>query len=311
MERHANYALVGILTTLLVMGALIFAVWLGGTDIGRSRDDYQVLFQGPVSGLSEGGEVQFNGIKVGEIERVRLAPQDSSKILVDIRVRSDTPVREDSVASTSTQALSGVSAILISAGTPSRPLLKQVSDRHPPLIPSRPSRLSSMLSGGSQLIEGANEAIGRVNRLLSDRNIAQLGAVVADLRATTGELATNRAMFDRASSAIAKIDRSMDDVQATAAEVRGLVRTDGQRTLRNAADAMEELKQAVEEARSAIAAIDSAAGAVQSETLPSVTDSLQSLGDAADELNDLIRQIRQDPRGALGRGSSSERKLDP
>ncbi len=311
MERHANYALVGILTTCLVIAGLVFVVWLGGSGLGRSTDDYRILFQGPVRGLSEGGDVQFNGIKVGEIKRVRLAPGDTSKILVDIRVDRETPVRDDSMASTEMQGISGVNALQISAGTPSHPLLKDVSKQWPPMIRSKPSGLSSLLQGGNQIVERGNEAVERVNRLLSDKNLANISAVIADLRTTSGELAANKAMFDHAGSAIAKLDRSMDDLQATVADARGVIHTDGRRAFDNAADAMAEVKRAAIEARGAIGNISSAAGKVRSDTLPSLQGSIQSLGDAAEELNELIRQIRQDPRGTLGRGAGKERKLKP
>ena len=305
MERHANYALVGIITTLLVMGGLIFVVWLGGSGLREKRDDYQVLFNGPVSGLSQGGAVEFNGIKVGEIKRVRLAPGDPRKILVDIRVDAETPVRVDSVASTSLQGISGVSALQISPGTPSRPLLKDVSKREPPLIPSKPSGLSSVLQSGTKVVEGANEAMERVNRLLSDKNIANISATIADLRATSGELAANRAMFDRAGSAIDKLDRSMTDLEVTAADVRGVVNTDGRRAFREAAEAMEDLKLAVNEARGAIGDISK----TTNESGPALSQSIESLGAAADELNQLIRQIRQDPSAVISRGAGKERKL--
>ncbi|WP_030541311.1 MlaD family protein [Sphingobium sp. DC-2] len=304
MERHANYFLIGILTTLLVIGGLVFVVWLGGSGVSRETDDYQVLFQGPVRGLGEGGDVQFNGIKVGEIKRVRLAPGDSSKILVDIRVGHDTPVRDDSLASTELQGISGVNALQISAGTPTRPLLKTVSKDDPPLIRSKPRASASIMDGGGQVLE-------RINNLLSDRNIDNITAVIADLRATSGKLAQNRHTFDRAASAVAKLDRSMDDVQVAVANIRGIVNGDGRRTFANAADAMEELKVTIAEARGAVADISNSAGKVGSDTLPAAGAAMHSLEDAADELKEVIRQIRQDPRATLTRGSGKERKVEP
>src|SRR3546814_17947755 len=67
------------------------------------------MFVGPVRGLSKGGEVQFNGIKVGQIQNIRLDEDDPNRVLTDIAVDRGTPVRVDSMASTEIQGISRVS----------------------------------------------------------------------------------------------------------------------------------------------------------------------------------------------------------
>jgi phospholipid/cholesterol/gamma-HCH transport system substrate-binding protein len=67
MERNANYALVGAISLALFMGLVIFVVWLAKLSFTQDYDLYDILFVGPVRGLSEGGEAHFNGIKVGEV----------------------------------------------------------------------------------------------------------------------------------------------------------------------------------------------------------------------------------------------------
>jgi ABC-type transporter Mla subunit MlaD len=67
METKANYVLIGAFV-LLAAGALaLFTLWIAGNPLNRSYSDYDVIFEGPVNGLTEGGEVRFNGIKVGEV----------------------------------------------------------------------------------------------------------------------------------------------------------------------------------------------------------------------------------------------------
>src|SRR3989344_1356635 len=75
----------------------------------------------------EGGGVQFNGIPVGEITRISLDPRNPNRVLAGVRLREDTPVRVDSTAATESQGITGGSYIQISAGTPSKPLLKEGS----------------------------------------------------------------------------------------------------------------------------------------------------------------------------------------
>jgi phospholipid/cholesterol/gamma-HCH transport system substrate-binding protein len=309
MERHANYALVGILTMLLIIGGLVLAVWLANVRFGEKQDRYRIVFQGPVRGVTQGGEVQFNGIKVGEVKTVRLSPQDANRILVDVLVDHATPVRTDSLASTEMQGISGVNAVLISAGTASLPLLRDVSPDDPPLIRSKPNALSSLLQSGGKMVENATEALDRANRLLSDRNIANLSGAVADLKQVSGDLSANRGMIRDAASAVAKLDAAMSDARVTMTDVRRLVQGDGRRAMANAADAAEELKATLATARSMLAGLSAQGKAVGSTTLPQITDTMRSLQETSDNLNTLIQRIQQDPRGTLIKSKSKERDL--
>src|SRR3546814_15239829 len=96
MERDANYGLIGGLTLALLAAAFGFILWLGQSQFARNFDEYRIIFDGPVRGLSEGGEVQFNGIPVGEITRISIDPRNPNRVLEGVRLRADTPVRVDS-----------------------------------------------------------------------------------------------------------------------------------------------------------------------------------------------------------------------
>lgn len=309
MERHANYALVGVLTTLLIIGGIVFVVWLGNFQVGEKNDRYRIVFQGPIRGVSKGGEVQFNGIKVGEVKAVRLAPTDATKILVDVEIDHNTPVRTDSLGSTEMQGISGLNAVSISAGSNRKPLLRDTSHEDPPIILSKPNALASLLQGGGQMVENATLALDRVNKLLSDRNIANLTEAVGDLKQVSGELSDNRAMFSRASTAIARLDSTMVDAQSTMGSVRALVDGDGKRAVANAADAAAELKATITQARSVLAGLSTQGNAIGSSTLPQIADTMRSLQDTSDHLDALIRRIQQDPRGTLIKGAGKEREL--
>jgi phospholipid/cholesterol/gamma-HCH transport system substrate-binding protein len=72
MEKNANYALVGLSTLILTMAAIVFIVWLARLNVTHNNALYDIVFEGPVRGLNEGGEVHFNGIKVGEVAKIAL-----------------------------------------------------------------------------------------------------------------------------------------------------------------------------------------------------------------------------------------------
>ena len=61
-------------------------------------NDYQAVFNS-VAGLNVGGEVRYGGVLVGTVTALDIDVEDPTRILVKFRVRSTTPVREDTRAS--------------------------------------------------------------------------------------------------------------------------------------------------------------------------------------------------------------------
>ena len=164
MERNANYALVGIASLVLFVGMVVFVFWLARVQFNRDYDVYDILFIGPVRGLSEGGEVHFNGIKVGEVTKLELDSRDPNRVIAKIRVTSDVPIREDSSATLEPQGITGVNYVQITAGTPSKRLLKDtVGPGEVPVIRSQNSALSDLLAGGGTVLTRTIEALDRVN----------------------------------------------------------------------------------------------------------------------------------------------------
>ena len=85
MERDAHYAAVGIATVALAAALIIFSIWLARLSFNEEYDLYDIVFYGPVRGLSEGGEVHFNGIRVGIVTDLRLDPEKGDQVVARIR----------------------------------------------------------------------------------------------------------------------------------------------------------------------------------------------------------------------------------
>jgi len=85
MENKAHYALIGTFVLLSFLAIIAFILWLSNMQFNQQFDDYEISFNGPVRGLSQGSEVRFNGLKVGEVTRLRLDQRDNNVVLADIR----------------------------------------------------------------------------------------------------------------------------------------------------------------------------------------------------------------------------------
>ena len=312
MERDANYALVGLSTLILVLGIAIFGVWLARISFNRDYALYDIIFQGPINGLSQGGEVRFNGIKVGEVTKIELYKPNPKNVIAHVRMSSDVPVRTDSYATTEPLGITGVSYIQITAGTPQTPLLKgALMDGKPPVIASRRSTLSDLLEGGGTVLTRTVEALDRVNEVLSDKNIKTFTAVMDDTQAVTAELRSKKQLFADAQAALQNIDAASKQIAALGLTGQNLLDGDAKRSLKSFAGAAEQTEQTAKDLRAIMARLDGPTTEFAANGLPQLTTAVASLQSAAESLDRLTRELQANPQGLVAKPPAIERKVKP
>ncbi len=312
MERNANYALVGFASLILFVAMVVFVFWLARLQFARDYDLYDVLFTEPVRGLSEGGEVHFNGIKVGEVTRLELDRRDPNRVIARIRIDSSAPVRVDSRATLEPQGVTGVNYVQITAGTPSKRMLRDtVPEAQVPVILSQRSTISDLLEGGGTVLTRTIEALDRVNRVLSDQNIRTFTAAMSDIRAVTAEARERKAVFADAQKALQSIDQAALEIGELSRTTKGLVDQDGKRTLKELADAAEEAKAAAADVRSMMSKLEGPTSNFAATGLPQLTAAIVTLQSTAESLDRLVGQVEQNPRGVVGKAPAKEVEIKP
>jgi phospholipid/cholesterol/gamma-HCH transport system substrate-binding protein len=312
MERNAHYALVGLISVLLVMSAIIFVFWLARFQFTKQYDIYDVDFKGPVRGLTGGGDVDFNGIKVGQVTKLSLDKADPNRVVARVRLTSDAPVRVDSLATLEPLGITGVNFIQISAGTVSKPLLKDATPANTvPVIQTKEGALESLLQGGGDVLTRTVEALDRVNKLLSDKNIASISGTFTDVKAVADELKNQKQMLADLDATIKSVDQTAQHIQQLSDSANTLVNGDGKRTLKNAAEAAEQLKGAAEDVRATIGKLQGPTTEFATNGLPRISSAIVSLQTAAESLNRVINDIEQNPQGVLSKPPAKEMKVHP
>ena len=183
METKANYVLIGAFTIILIGALLLFGLWAAKYSSERTWQQYEVVFREAVTGLSVGSPVQYNGISVGSITKLSLAPNDPRQVIALIRVESTTPIKTDTRAKLAITSLTGPTIIQLSGGTPQAPALTSVDKREAPVIQTAPSALQN-------ITDTANRIVERLDQVLSDRNVASIAATLQNLEVVSGSLAS-------------------------------------------------------------------------------------------------------------------------
>jgi len=181
METHARYFLIGAFSLSIIALLLLFALWLGKLELGKEYQDYDIRFKESVAGLGKGGLVQFQGVQVGEVRRIKLDPNDPRVVVVRIRMTEQTPIKTDTKAQLSFTGLTGVAVIELIGGTPEAKLLRETSLKSVPLIASIPSTLTKLMVDGTGALKDAQKLIERVTLVFSDANVQRLSSTLDNL----------------------------------------------------------------------------------------------------------------------------------
>ena len=283
METKANYVLIGAFTLAVAVAMLLFGLWMAKYSSDRSWQAYHVVFNEPVTGLTEGGTVQYNGIAVGTVDSLSLAPQDPRRVVARIRVSADVPVKVDTRAKLSMTGLTGTTFIQLTGGSPDAPRLAVRGDDDIPVILTEASALQN-------IADTANRLVARLDEVLSDENVARIAATLENIEGMTGAVAGQRedlaALIVNARAASEKL------VQAADTSNRAMEGIDR--------ELVQKLPGMVARLESTLARIDSAAGnadTILNENRGAIhsfaNDGLGQLGPTLSELRVLVRDLRR------------------
>jgi phospholipid/cholesterol/gamma-HCH transport system substrate-binding protein len=110
-------------TAILLVALVVFSRYPAILSEGT---DYRAEFRS-VAGLNRGGEVRYGGVLVGTVTSLDIDPQRPTTIVVQFRVRDNTPVREDTRAAITQVGLLGEQYLNLEPGSPTAPPLPEGS----------------------------------------------------------------------------------------------------------------------------------------------------------------------------------------
>jgi phospholipid/cholesterol/gamma-HCH transport system substrate-binding protein len=209
MERKAHYALIGLFTFAVVAGAFGFIFWLHHSSGKKQAVAYRVIFDSSVSGLQVGGNVLFNGIRVGEVTNLRLDPDKPSQVVAMLAVNKSTPIRSDTRVGLEFAGLTGVAAVSLKGVSPKTPLIER-EEGEPPTLKADPSASQDMMQAAREVLNKAEEVIAA--------NQEAVHQAIADIAMFSASLARN-------SDSVDSIVRDAKDTMSNAKEATASART--------------------------------------------------------------------------------------
>lgn len=228
-----------VLVGLSVLAAGIFYVTGAGTIGPKYR---LVTYLPEVSGLANGAPVRLDGVEIGNVETIRIAPRVPGKptdkdrnieVVMRVGERYQNYILTDSAASLVTEGLLGNRYVNISRGITGVPLkdmqevpgseekaMKEVVERSADLL----GNLQALSENVQELINGVKQGKGSLGKLLTDDQaynhlngiLAKGDSLLANVQAgqgTLGKLVASDEMYN-------KVDKGLDNVNVILTDVR-------------------------------------------------------------------------------------------
>ncbi len=211
METKANFVLIGAFTLAVVAAAFGFVFWFQNLGAAAQRVPLRIVFEGAASGLRTGGNVNFNGIKIGEVTSIKL--DDPKRVVVIANVDKNAPIRKDSLVGLEFAGLTGVSSVSLKGGSIEAGGVPVAEDGVPTLT-ADPNAIQD-------IGEAVRGVLQNVNRLVLE-NQETLHNSMTNIEVFSKSLAANSARIDSIMAGVDGLMGEKGDLQAAAKSFREL-----------------------------------------------------------------------------------------
>ncbi|MEO1305833.1 MAG: MlaD family protein [Pseudomonadota bacterium] len=309
METRANYALIGAFVLAAAAAVIGFALWLGSSQFNRDYSIYDVVFPGPIS-LEEGASVRYIGIKVGEVESVRIDRRDASMVRARLRVDRTTPVKTDSTAIIDFAGITGVTFVQINAGSEDAGPLLPPPYQDVPVIQAGETPLAALFDGGAEIVGQAGMTIDQLGALLNDENVEAMSEILANVKDITSAIsAEDAALLAQTIDTLASLETAGDNLSEASRDITAVAGSLDQELVSLNAELkvlVDELNGAtgnasemLTESRKAIEAATVLVEGGASDTVQQTSMAAQELRVLIARLDRLTRELEQNPQGLV------------
>ena len=297
MEREANYAAVGAFVLIVALAAALFVYWYSGTRVHRTYERYEIYFNGSVSGLEQGAPVRYLGVRVGRVVEMRIDPRDAGRVEVIAAIDSTAPVSPRTLAELELQGLTGLLYIDLQQSV--HPAAPSVPSLRYPVIRAAPSQFDVFMAQLPRLSAAAGGVIERLNRLLSDQNIADVSRSLDNLSQASSSLPET---VHNVNALLTQLGAATAELGATAKSARSVMDTAGPQivtTVRRLQTVADNLSQATDQLDKMVAENRADVRSFTRASLPEIESFVREGRAAAQDIRALSQSLRQNPSQLL------------
>lgn len=182
--ENKSHALAAGLFVLIVSGLVIgLAMWL--TRDSGSYHAYELSSRQGVSGLQPQAVVRYKGVAVGKVTHIGFDPQTSGNVLIRIAINDETPLTPTTFAVLNYQGVTGLAYVLLDDAGEAQPKLP-TGPSGLPRLSLHSSPFSQLADQGQAILGRIDEAVERLNQLLSESNQKRISTALTHIGQAAG-----------------------------------------------------------------------------------------------------------------------------
>lgn len=292
METRANYVIVGIFTVVAIAAAFFFVYWTAGIGQRGETAMLRVRIPGSASGLGRGSAVLFNGVKVGQVDRVYLDLGNPKVAIADATVDRMTPITQSTKADIGLAGLTGQANIELNGGNPQEPNILDQAEQEEKVaeITANPSAVTNLLRTAQSILTRADSVVGQLEGFVGDAR-APLTQTLRNVEKFSDALGRNAGSIDSFLESVGKLSTSLssasgqlDETLKSAKELLDSVDRDQVReTVANVQDFTKRLDEASKNLNKLMASVDS--------TTKSIDTTAKSIGTFSDNAKETLSKV--------------------
>ena len=178
MDTKINFFKIGAFVSTLFFLLVVAIFWLGKYGIeDKKYDEYAVFFNESVSGLNTGSAIKYMGFQVGNVSEIKINPNNSEEIQINIQIQKGTPIKEDNYAVLGNIGITGLKYIELKGGANSSQLLKE-NEYGMKVIKSKPSALTTFVDSTEDISKELRMVLAQIKKVLNDENVDNLSKIL-------------------------------------------------------------------------------------------------------------------------------------
>jgi len=177
-QQKVRLSIFLVVASLLLVAALVILIY---PKLKEKGDIYIINFKGTsVNGLYQGADVKYQGVKIGNISRIKVNAQDLNSILVYVSIEREFPVKEDMSAALQYAGITGLRFVEISGG-----------NIHSKLVPpgGEISTRKGLGEKAEDIVLNVDSVVNAVNEMLNPENRQKFTRLLENLDSSTKVIA--------------------------------------------------------------------------------------------------------------------------
>ncbi len=277
MDTKVNYSLIGAFVIILSTALILGFFWLSTLVHHKAYETYLVYASGGVTGLTIQSPVQYNGVRVGYVDKIELDKMNPQLVKIYLKIEEGTVVTESTVATLIPQGITGLVYVGLQAQTSQAPKLKPSAEHLVAVIPYKKPFLLQITEVLPELTTNFKEIAGRFNKTFSNENIESFTEILSHLNHTTQ-------MLDQQSDTIRKSLESLN-----------IMLKNGAASSKYLQGTILSVKQTINKFDETGQKINLGMDDINMQVIPNLQELLSRLNNTAENLKDVSEDIKQNP----------------